>query len=363
LIFCLYALSVVEASNQLRTAENRQFEIVGLDLRSVAFVDELSLHVEGIARRYLESAALEFPQRILIRLKPEKYVEFAEDYEIRIEEGGFVSLDMRWSEKITLRTATRGIAEALLVRYALFNHGPGGVGFLPDWPGAAIGTQAYLSLRPAEFAELGSWLDQSATPTLGSLLARKWSDSVIDANAYCFLLAMERSGFERSAIRILMAQAIAGIDILEALEAAIQPGDPTSEPISVDQWWTEAINELPSGNRELFESMELSRLWIDQLAGLGDLGDGVNLRSLWQKREEEETRRLIKARYQILRIRLGRVNPAYFNSAKELGALFETFLYGERSHEYVHRLAIFLSEFEDTKQLETVVRQALSEEN
>jgi hypothetical protein len=359
LILCFYAISVLEASTRLRSAENARFEIVGLDPRSVSYVDDLSRHLVEVATRYLDPASLEFSQRILIRLKPEDYVDFAGDYEIRIEPGGFVSLDLRWTADLNLRTANRAISEALLVRYAIFNHGPDAVEALPDWPGAAIGTQSYLSLRPAEFLDLRNWLDLSATPSLASVLDRKWTNAADDANGYGLLLGLERSGLDRRAIRSLMAQAISGSDIFESLLASIQPSDPKEESIGGDQWWERTKDAIVEEDLQVLESMEISRDLIVRISDMSHLGEGVNLRSLWQMKEDEKIRSLIKARYEILRIRLARLNPAYFNSATALGALFETLLYGERSHEYVHQLAIFLSEFEDMKQLERVVKQAL----
>jgi hypothetical protein len=358
-----FSPSVIAATVELHAAENRQFEIVGIERRSVAYIDNLSRHVVDVAGRYLDASSLQFPQRVLIRLKPERYIDFDGDYEIRVEEGGFVSLNIRWDSCMTLRAVCRGISEALLVRYAIYSFGPEAVERLPDWPAAAIGTRAFLVLRPAMSAELENWIDFSMTPTLASILDRKWMDSVVDANGYCLLHALETEAVIRGRIRRFIEQAIAGEDIRDVLETAIQSNAPDEEAVSGEEWWAEATLEQLSENSDWLEKMEQSRRWIAELSdmsALGEVAEGINLRNLWYAREGEAIRTIIRARYEIVRVRLVRVNPAYFNSAQALGALFETFLDGERRHEYVHRLAIFLSEFEDTKQLEKVVEQALS---
>ena len=72
-------------------------------------------------------------------------------------------------------------------------------------------------------------------------------------------------------------------------------------------------------------------------------------------------RSLIEARYEILKIRIMRVNPAYFNAARSLGALYETYLKGEKRHKYIHGLTAFLGDFEDGKALEETVQESLSE--
>ena len=72
-------------------------------------------------------------------------------------------------------------------------------------------------------------------------------------------------------------------------------------------------------------------------------------------------REFIEARYEILLLRIVSVNPAYFNAARSLGALFETYLSEEsKRHRYMHGMATFLGDFEDAKDLEDLVLRNLS---
>ncbi|MGB1127258.1 MAG: hypothetical protein ACPG3X_02665 [Opitutales bacterium] len=363
LMLCLFVVAgPLDAQGRLNTAENTQFEVVGLDRRSVSYVDELSRHLVDVAARYLDQSGLLFPQRILVSLKPEAYVDFDGMYRIKWGEGGFVSLDLRWEDDLSLRTTCRALAEALMVRYAYFNYGEHGLGALPDWPAAAIGTKVYLSLRPAEALDLVRWFDLRALPSVDAVLQRKWTDSVFDANGYGFLLALERSGVTRLELRRLMLQSLAGVAISDSVGSLIQPEDPVSEPVDLAGWWRASVAQLMVPENDLMESMESSRFWISELSKLDGAGiEGLNLGNLWLRRQDPEVRSVIEARYEILRLRILRVNPAYFNAARALGRLFEACLNDDKKHQYMHRLVGFLSDFEDTRELEERVESLLSE--
>lgn len=358
-LVCLLPLSA--ANNELHSASNPQFEIVGLDGRSVNYVQDLSRHIVKMAARYLDPGALQFPQRILVSLKPSDYVNFEGDYRVRYGERGFVNLDFHWRESLTLLTACRALSEALLVRYSIYNHGQSGPDFLPKWPATAIGTKAYLGLRPVQAKRLVDWSELSSTPTVESLLRRKWNDSAADVNGYLLLRAMERGGVARGRVRSLMDQSIAGENIAETLASQVLPNDPTTESLELDDWWRASYEQLLSPKDEPMETMEVSRDWIEALMDLSTVApENLNLSRLWNERDDTELRDMIEARYEILRLRIGRVNPAYFNAARSLGALFESFLTDEKRHKYIYRLTVFLGDFEDSKALEEKVGEALN---
>jgi len=348
------------ASEPLRTAENDQFEIVAQDLRSVYYVDELSQYIVEIASRYLEPSAMAFPQRVLIRLKPEKYVDFEGDYQIQIGERGFVSLDLRWGDELKLPTLCRAVAKSLLVRYSILKYGADRLGQIPEWPASAIGIETYLTLRPGLSQELAVWSGSEPILKVESLIRRKWQEAAVDGYGYVLLLAMKRSGLERSELKQLFARALSGDGMMEALEKLIQPKGPAEGAVELEDWWQTSASEILRPDNGLIESMEVSRNWISELSDMTTVAEGeYNLHSIWKQRDNQQIRDVIQARYEILKLRLLRVNPAYFNAARSLGRLFEAYLSDGRSYEYVHSLTIFLSDFEDTKRLEEVVVESL----
>ncbi len=80
---------------------------------------------------------------------------------------------------------------------------------------------------------------------------------------------------------------------------------------------------------------------------------------LWTHRADEALRAVLAARQQIIALRLERVNPAYFNAAQSLGALYETTLQTERRFEFIHAFTAYLSDWEDTKRLHEKAHELL----
>ncbi len=360
LLAWLLPVSGSGAGNELRSASNAQFEIVGLDGRSVAYVDELSRHIVEVAGRYLDRRGLQFSQRILVSLKPPEYVDFDGHYSVQFRARGFVNLDVRWESSLDLLTTCRALSEALLVRYSIFNYGQSGPDFLPDWPVAAIGTRAYAALRSVPAASMIQRADLAATPTVLSLLRRRWNDAVTDANGYLLLLAMDRAGLDRRQVRALIGQSIAGHNIAQQLAARVLSNHPEAENPQLDDWWIASCLQLLEPPVEVIETMETSRQWIEALADFSSTEEqDLNLSRLWDLRNEPSTRTIIEARYDIVKLRMTRVNPAYFNAARSLGALFESCLDDARRHKYIFNLSVYLGDIEDGKTVQQQVEAAL----
>jgi len=56
-----------------------------------------------------------------------------------------------------------------------------------------------------------------------------------------------------------------------------------------------------------------------------------------------------------LLLRMARINPAYYNPARSLGVLFESILQETPSHLYLHHLTIYLSDWEDAKEMQAEI--------
>lgn len=359
---------VLRGAPALRSMGNERFEIVGLHLRSVTYVNELSLVVAAVAERYLDREGLAFPLPILVSLRPGEHVNFEGDYRIRIEARSAVQLDIRWEADMTLEMTCRAMADALLVQYSLYNHGQKAPEALRAWPVDALARETYYSLRPAESASLREGLRKAELPALATLLVSRRSSpgSVAGGYGYTLVEAMKMGGLERRIVRGLFQQAVAGLDVGEALTAAIQPTAPTVEPLPLAFWWGEQMAAMLGRDYEVVESMEVSRLWLAALAAFdepvslesGDLK--LNLRSIRAHRNRPEVREWVEARYEILRLRIARINPAYYNSAQSLGVLFEALLEEAPPHEYLHALTRYLSDWEDTKAMQALVEEKIS---
>jgi len=354
----------------LRSISNNHFDVIGLHLRSVSHVSELSALSIQIAERYLPSGGLDFPTNILISLRPEEYVDFKGDYRIHLAERGSVQVDLRWEDSMTLERSCYAISEALLVQYAIYNYGTKAANELRSWTIDALANDLYLSFRPAEFIGLLKKAQEVDVPQLTKIIEPSRVGLVVPSAAgYWLLRTMKSSTLERPAWRSFFQQAISGIDIEEALSVAIQVSQPNAELLPVQTWWERQLSLIFSKEYEVFETMEVSREWLTRLGRFdtplklesqevaGDLS--LDLRAIWTHRAKPEVQELVRARYEILRLRMTRINPAYYNSALYLGALFEGILNDESSHEYLHSLAIYLSEWVDAKEMQELLENIL----
>ena len=365
----LFLGSFAQAQSGLRTLRNPHFEMVGLDLRSVNFVNELSIIAIQMSERYLDRAGLAYPTPILVNLRPEEHFEFEGDYRISLGARGSVQLDLRWEDSLTLERTCYLLTEALLVQYAIYNHGPGSEAEVPLWPISALSSEIYFRLRPSVFVDRVALAQEAALPSPAEILAAH--PEAPDGATYGFWLlqALKARVADRSAIRGLFQLSLTGTDITEALTSVVQSQVPTDESITLDAWWGSQMEVLLDREYEMVESMETTKGWLQALADFSqpfELEEGdteLNLRNLWKHRESPVVRKLIEARYEILKLRLVRANPAYYNAAQSLGALYEILLQEESAHRYVFALTIYLSDWEDAKRMQEKVESVLSGES
>ena len=120
---------------------------------------------------------------------------------------------------------------------------------------------------------------------------------------------------------------------------------------------------------EVVETMKVSRDWLAKLGrfdaplmiGLQPANEELklDLRAVWTHRAMPMVQELVQARYEILRLRMTRVNPAYYNSALYLGELFESILNDDSSYKYIHSLTMYLSEWVDAKEMQDSLENIL----
>jgi hypothetical protein len=354
----------------LRSLSNDHFDVIGLHMRSVSYVNELSALSVQIAERYLPREGLAFPSNILISLRPENHVDFKGDYRIRLAGRGSVQVDLRWEDSMTLERSCYAISEALLVQYAIYNYGTEASNLLRSWTISALANDIYLTLRPAVFADLLKAAQETEVPNLAEILESSRSRLADpSAGGYWLLQTMKSGTLERPVFRSLFQQAIAGIDIEGALTAAIGSRRPAAELMPLQTWWVQELSLMFDQEYEVVETMEVSRDWLSKLGrfdlplilGLQPANEELklDLRAIWTHRAIPRVQELVQARYEILRLRMTRVNPAYYNSALSLGELFEGILNDESSHKYLHSLTMYLSEWVDAKEMQDSLENIL----
>lgn len=361
--------SFASAQNDLRTLRNPYFETVGLDLRSVNYVNDLTMIAAEISQRYLDREGLAYPMPILVNLRPEEHIDFEGDHLISLRPRASVQLDLRWEESLSLERTCYLLTEALLVQYAIFNYGPGAEANLPLWPISGLSTEVYLRLRPSALMGRAALAKCMPLPSSAEVLFASPENPKAASFGFWILQSLKGSSADRDTVKKLFQLSLTGADITESLTSVVQSQSPKEEPITLEGWWAAQMQEILNREYEMVESMETTRQWLDALANfsqpiqIGEEAVELNLRSLWKYRDSEAVRELIGARYEILKLRLVRANPAYYNPAQSLGTLYEILLQEDSAYRYVHALTIYLSDWEDAKdmqlELDSILRGAM----
>ena len=371
--FSCCLLTVISAANsneKLASIEGRHFEIIGTDMRSVSFTNALGEHVAVILNRCLSAGSCDFPEPVTVILQPKKDVEYEEDYRIKSGDRGHVSLYLCWDASLKLETLCRALTEAYIVRCAIFNHGPSAEQKIRFWAVSALASWSYLNLRPAQKAVYMIEAKEHGISEIATLLGLDLESGSQEKHllrqGYWILHTLRQNGLGYSNISAMLDDAIMGVDVTPKLKRIVASSyNEEDSKFSLEGWWQDQIKITLLQDREYCDSLDASRTWIEELANFDNYTDlGVelnNLMELWKYRNNQALRSTLEARREIIRLRIERVNPAYFNVALSLGILFENALEAEHKYEFIHALAVYSSDWSDTKQLHEKAFELLSE--
>ena len=358
-----------DSNNQaFRSIRGPYFEVVGLDYASVSAVNQLAEKVAETCGQYMSKLEHSYPRRIMVALRPMHSTQEGADYIVRQGEAGFFRVDFRWGPQLEMETVCRGLTEAFVKRYAHSHYGPKAPQHIKYWPISALAAQTYLNLRPSQIASYIEELSGASLPDLTALIALPYGEAIQQGTGregYWVLNCLRRDGRKIRDISRMMEMAIAGLDVTAKLELLIQPLSLDVAAITLQNWWDSQIAELFQRDHEVYESMEVSLTWIEQIADFDayrSKGHAFkNLRDLWGLRHEAEMREILTARRDLIGLRMARVNPVYYNTAHSLALLYDAVLEGRRNHEFIFALTKFLSDLEDMKRLHRLTMQILDQ--
>ena len=363
------AVFAQDEGDTFRSIQGQYFEIVGVDPASVSSVHFLAGKVAETCARYMGKLEDSYPQLIFVALRPSESTESAEsevNYAVRVGEAGFVRVDFRWGADLDMETVCLGLTEAFVKRYSYSHYGADAPRNLKYWPVSALASQVYLSLRPAQIINYQRELRGTGLPDVNALMTLSYDDAIqlgSGREGYWLLSCLREAGQQAREIGRLMEISIAGIDGTRSLERMIQPRGIETPAVTLPDWWEGRMQALLSKDHELYESMDVSLEWLEQLvhfdAYRAEGHEFANLRDLWKLRDEPTLREILTARRDLIRLRLERVNPVYFNAARSLAVLYDTALNGERMHEFIFALTTFLGDYEDMKRLHQQTLKAL----
>lgn len=363
---CLLCVSTGLAGERIYSESTVSFEVAGFDRRSVQFVAELGQQIEVTAKGMLNDLPERYPNRILVALRSEPLVE-GQPVALRYGERGVVRLDLHWDARMQLDQVSVALADAYLRRYVYFSQGPQAP-LPPAWTKYALGMQCYLRLRPAMLVECQRQLRARSSTPIESILKIGEAESFEAGSASLALLywraLKETVGDGRLLSRYYQAAVLNAIGVT-GLQSLLNQLAPVETMLTPEAWWQSWLQAFLAEEYEMFESLEVSRNWIEQIADFSafetDAGQRVtSLKDLWKLREDTGLRRVLEARLEILVLRLSKVNPAYYNAAHSLGLLLETVISAEQAPDFIRSLTTYLGDIEDTKRLQARVEMELS---
>lgn len=352
---------------ELKITENSFFEIVGTDIQSTQFANELSDYVaEFILKEFAEDDYLP-TRKILVQLL-NKDTAFSEDksYKLNISDLGFVTLNVAWDESLSLPKMIEALVVSFVQSLGYANYGHL---FLDECPSKAwllkgLSQNIYLSLRPSvsrlfyEKAILDGFDPNH--------LKAKLSDMSVPSEAQSFALYRLINSYPISRVDRLKIykQSLLGKDSSQLILSAF--GLETVE--SLRSTLSSFLNTQLKNNSAQFESLASSKNWLEVLGDFSSIeikstkAKDNSLHLLWENRADPAVVQFIEARIRLISLALNQINPLYYNAAQSLALTYQKILDGVEEWELLFYFADFLGELDKANAVSLEITRQLQSE-
>lgn len=352
---------------ELKITENSFFEIVGTDIQSTQFANELSDYVaEFILKEFAEDDYLP-TRKILVQLL-NKDTAFSEDksYKLNISDLGFVTLNVAWDESLSLPKMIEALVVSFVQSLGYANYGHL---FLDECPSKAwllkgLSQNIYLSLRPSvsrlfyEKAILDGFDPNH--------LKAKLSDMSVPSEAQSFALYRLINSYPISRVDRLKIykQSLLGKDSSQLILSAF--GLETVE--SLRSTLSSFLNTQLKNNSAQFESLASSKNWLEVLGDFSSIeikstkAKDNSLHLLWENRADPAVVQFIEARIRLISLALNQINPLYYNAAQSLALTYQKILDGVEEWELLFYFSDFLGELDKANAVSLEITRQLQSE-
>lgn len=352
---------------ELKITENTFFEIVGTDIQSTQFANELSDYVaESILKEFAEDNYLP-TRKILVQLL-NKDTAFSEDksYKLNISDLGFVTLNVAWDESLSLPKMIEALVVSFVQSLGYANYGHL---FLDECPSKAwllkgLSQNIYLSLRPSvsrlfyEKAILDGFDPNH--------LKAKLSDMSVPSEAQSFALYRLINSYPISRVDRLKIykQSLLGKDSSQLILSAF--GLETVE--SLRSTLSSFLNTQLKNNSAQFESLASSKNWLEVLGDFSSIeikstkAKDNSLHLLWENRADPAVVQFIEARIRLISLALNQINPLYYNAAQSLALTYQKILDGVEEWELLFYFSDFLGELDKANAVSLEITRQLQSE-
>lgn len=352
---------------ELKITENSFFEIVGTDIQSTQFANELSDYVaEFILKEFAEDDYLP-TRKILVQLL-NKDTAFSEDksYKLNISDLGFVTLNVAWDESLSLPKMIEALVVSFVQSLGYANYGHL---FLDECPSKAwllkgLSQNIYLSLRPSvsrlfyEKAILDGFDPNH--------LKAKLSDMSVPSEAQSFALYRLINSYpiSREDRLKIYKQSLLGKDSSQLILSAF--GLETVE--SLRSTLSSFLNTQLKNNSAQFESLASSKNWLEVLGDFSSIeikstkAKDNSLHLLWENRADPAVVQFIEARIRLISLALNQINPLYYNAAQSLALTYQKILDGVEEWELLFYFSDFLGELDKANAVSLEITRQLQSE-
>lgn len=336
------------------SAKNEHFEIISDDPISLAWMAHLS---KVIAADIIHLTGFDAPaiqRKIIVELIPSESNHSLPYYRISLDPRGYYRLHMKWSEQLTVEVAIQAVCEVFLQRYRQNTFGLAQSSQCSRWLQTAVRQWVYLRRFPTERLRFKKSLQDTTNYSLEKSLTASSRRSALTTSGWECLALLE---FIRNDSRSKRAFQTRLIDYLgtRSLKPQLETIFPELSKQTLDNWWQLKRREVTISVFRLCESIEETRHWLSELAEFRSLTEShitkMPLQQLWYQRENAQRQKQVRARSLILQQRIQMINPAYFNTARALKALFLSVLNKKTKIEFTHHLLEFQSLKDDTDEL------------
>lgn len=349
---------------ELKITENSFFEIVGTDVQSTQFANELSGYVaESILKEFSEDDY--FPTRkILVQLLNEDTAfKEGELYKLSISDLGFVTLSLAWDESLSLPKMIEALVVSFVQSFGYTNYGHLFIDNSPTkaWLLKGLSQHIYLSLRPRV-----SRLYYQQTILEGfdpDHFKAKLSDMSVPSEAQSFALYQFINSHQitRKDQLAIVKHALLGKDASQLILSSFRYD--TVESLS-DALSTFLSSKLKN-HSAIFESLASSKNWLEALGDFSSIeiestkAKDNSLHLLWTNREDPEVVQFIEARIRLISLALNRINPLYYNATQSLALTYQKILDGVEEWELLYYFSDFLGELDKANAVSMEINRQL----
>ena len=336
---------------KLKITENDFFEIVGTDLVSTQFVNELSNYVADSILRDFNKRDYVPSRKILVKLFNKKN-SLNDDhyYELSISDLGFVTINIYINESLGMPK----LIEAMTVSFIQsFGYSIYGRVFLEKYPSKAwilkgLSQNIYVSLRPYVsriYYEQAIIDGFNAIDCNARFLALSAPSDVQSFGLYRYIKSNQIS--RKESLRIIK-NALLGEDVLPAIYRSFKFDSEESLRNGLGDFLeSQYRNNLPQ-----FESLSFSKNWLEALGDFSSIeiqstqAKHNSLHLLWLNREDPSVVQFIEARIRLISYALNQINPLYYNAAQSLALTYQKILDGLEEWELLYYFSDFLGELD-----------------